>query len=399
VPPPAHAFPWYLAGVSSWFASSGMQTIVFPWLVTVVLHEPAARVGIAQMSLMAPSIFLMLLGGAVADRADCRRLLVRGHLVAALPPLLLGLAIAQGWLAYGGLIVYALAVGTAGAFVMPARDAMLTRVAVGGVGRAVAVMTAMQFGAQLVGIAVGGSAGALGAPSVLLLQAVVLAFGGVAALRLPAAPPVAGSPGHSRLRAMRDGLRAAARSPILVPVLIANLAVGVLYVGAFLVILPLIVRDVYGGDSAQLSLVSLGFWGGTIGSTVIQIRLGALRRPGRAIVVALFLGAGVLAAMVWPNPFPAFVALCLVWGLGAGVVMTQARTLVQAAASETHRARILTLFQLGLMGGAPVGALLIGYLAALTGPRGAAVYPAACMLLVLAGLLLRSRLWRQGAAR
>ena len=120
--PAARAFPWYLAGTSSWFASSGMQTIVFPWLVTVVLHEPAARVGIAQMSLMAPSIFLMLLGGAVADRADCRRLLVRGHLVAALPPLLLGAAIAGGWLVYDGLIAYALAVGTAGAFVMPALD-------------------------------------------------------------------------------------------------------------------------------------------------------------------------------------------------------------------------------------------------------------------------------------
>jgi len=399
VSPAARAFPWYLAGTSSWFASSGMQTIVFPWLVTVVLHEPAARVGIAQMSLMAPSIFLMLLGGAVADRSDCRRLLVRGHLVAALPPLLLGGAIAGGWLAYGGLIAYALAVGTAGAFVMPARDAMLTRVAAGGLGRAVAVMTATQFAAQLVGIAVGGSAGTIGAPALLLLQAAVLAFGGIAALRLPAAPPMAGAAARSRLGAMRDGLRAAAESSILVPVLIANLAVGVLYVGAFLVILPLVVRDVYGGGSAQLSLVSLGFWGGTIGSTLVQIRLGALRRPGRAIVVALFLGAGVLAAMAWPSPFPAFVALCLVWGLGAGVVMTQARTLVQSAAPETHRARILSLFQLGLMGGAPVGALLIGYLAALTGPRGAAVYPATCMLLVLAGLLLRSRLWQQGEAR
>jgi MFS family permease len=376
-----------------------MQTIVFPWLVTVVLHEPAARVGIAQMSLMAPSIFLMLLGGAVADRADCRRLLVRGHLVAALPPLLLGAAIAWGALSYGGLIAYALAVGTAGAFVMPARDAMLTRVAAGGLGRAVAVMTATQFAAQLVGIAVGGSAGTIGAPALLLLQAAVLASGGIAALRLPAAPPVAGAAARSRLGAMRDGLRAAAESPILVPVLIANLAVGIFYVGAFLVILPLIVRDVYGGGSAQLSLVSLGFWGGTIGSTLVQIRLGALRRPGRAIVVALFLGAAILAVMAWPGPFPAFVVLCLVWGLGAGVVMTQARTLVQAAAPETHRARILSLFQLGLMGGAPVGALLIGYLTALTGPRGAVVYPATCMLLVLAGLLLRSRLWQQGEAR
>ncbi len=278
--PAARAFSWYLAGTGSWFASSGMQTIVFPWLVTVVLHEPAARVGIAQMSLMAPSIFLMLLGGAVADRADCRRLLVRGHLVAAVPPLLLGAAIAGGGLTYGGLIVYALAVGTAGAFVMPARDAMLTRVAAGGLGRAVAVMTATQFAAQLVGIGLGGSAGAIGAPALLLLQAAVLAFGGIAALRLPAAPPMAGAAARSRLGAMRDGLRAAAGSPILVPVLIANLAVGVLYVGAFLVILPLIVRDVYGGGSAQLSLVSLGFWGGTIGSTLVQIRAGSPAAPG-----------------------------------------------------------------------------------------------------------------------
>jgi hypothetical protein len=60
--------------------------------------------------------------------------------------------------------------------------------------------------------------------------------------------------------------------------------------------------------------------------------------------------------------------------------------------------RCLLVFQLGLMGGAPVGALLIGYLAALTGPRAAVVYPAACMLLVLVGLLLGSRLWRQGSA-
>jgi MFS family permease len=399
VRPAARVFPWYLAGISSWFASTGMQNIVFSWLVTVVLHEPPARVGVAQMSLMAPSIFLMLLGGAVADRADCRRLLVRGHLVAALPPLLLGVAIARGGLTYVALIAYALAVGTVGAFVMPARDAMLTHVAAGGLGRAVAVMTATQFAAQLIGIAVGGGAGTIGAPALLFLQAALLAAGGLAALRLPAAPPVPEAAARSRLAAMRDGLRAAAESPIVAPVLIANLAVGVLYVGAFFVILPLIVRDIYRGGSAELSLLSLGFWGGTIGSTLVQIRLGPLRRPGRAIVLALLLGAGVLAAMAWPGPFPALVALCVVWGLGAGVVMTQARTLVQAAAPDTHRARILSLFQLGLMGGAPVGALLIGYVAGFTGPRAAVVYPAAGMLLVLAGLLLRSRLWQQGEAR
>ena len=187
-------------------------------------------------------------------------------------------------------------------------------------------------------------------------------------------------------------------SPVIAPVLLAQLAVGILYVGAFLVVMPLLVRDVYAGGSAELSLVSVAFWGGTITATLAQIRIGAMRRPGRAILLALAFGALVLAAMSLALPFRGLLGLCLVWGLGAGVVITQGRTLVQQAAPASHRARILSLFQLGLMGGAPVGALLIGYLAAVTGPRAAPVYPAACMLLILAGLFARSQLWRQGAA-
>jgi MFS family permease len=167
-------------------------------------------------------ILFMLLGGAVADRADCRRLLVRGHLLVALPPLLLGTAIARGWLAYGGLVAYALAVGTIGAFVMPARDVMLTRVAEGGLGRAVAIMTATQFAAQLAGIAAGAAAGAVGAPALLFLQSAMLALGGVAALRLPAASrplgprSVVASPpcatGSAPRRARRFSLRCSART-------------------------------------------------------------------------------------------------------------------------------------------------------------------------------------------
>jgi predicted MFS family arabinose efflux permease len=102
--------------------------------------------------------------------------------------------------------------------------------------------------------------------------------------------------------------------------------------------------------------------------------------------------------MSLPLPLAGLLFLCLVWGLGAGVVITQGRTLVQAAAPASHRARVLSLFQLGMMGGAPIGALLIGYLTAFTGPRAATVYPAACMLLILAWLWSRSRLWQQRAA-
>ncbi|MGB5949105.1 MAG: hypothetical protein WBG82_07270, partial [Parvibaculum sp.] len=42
----------YLGGQASWYISLGIQFVIFPFLVTQVLHEPAARLGIAQMSLM-----------------------------------------------------------------------------------------------------------------------------------------------------------------------------------------------------------------------------------------------------------------------------------------------------------------------------------------------------------
>ena len=373
--------------------------IVFPWLVAVVLKEPAQRVGIAQMVMMAPAIVFMLLGGAVADRADCRRLLFRYHLLAALAPLALAGVVAVGALGYPALLGYGLAMGTLSAFMTPTRDALLTRVVRLRPERAIAVTSASQFVFQMFGIVVAGWAGRIGAQALLVGQAVILTAGALAVSRLAPAPSAAAHRhDESRLAAMRDGIREAARSERIFPVIVAMLAVGVFYGGAFSVILPLIVRDVYGGGSGELALVNTCFWGGTIASTMLQIRLGALRRPGRAVLLALAGGAVVLAAMAAPGPLWAFALLCFVWGIGGGVTLTQGRTIVQLEAPESHRARVLAIFQLGFAGGAPVGALGMGYLVALTGPRLAAIYPAAGMAVVLTFLFLRSGLWRHTSA-
>ena len=69
-------------------------------------------------------------------------------------------------------------------------------------------------------------------------------------------------------------------------------------------------------------------------------------------------------------PFPVFVALIFVWGLGAGITMTQGRTIVQIVAPATHRARLMSLFQLGLGGGGPIGAFIAGTIWLGLGPQG-----------------------------
>jgi len=387
-------FRWYLGGHAAWFTSLGIQMIAFPWLVAVVLGEPAQRVGIAQMAVMAPAMLFMLYGGAVADRADCRRLLLRYQAMATLPPLALAGCIMAGALGYSVLIAYGLAMGTLTAFVMPTRDTLLSRVVIHGRARAIAITSAAQFIFQLIGIGATGFAGRIGASALLVTQAVILGLGAWSVSRLAPAPPTATHrEGESTLAAMQDGLRAVRRSDRLFPVVVSMLAVGIFYGGAFSVVLPLMVRDVFGGSSGEMALVNTAFWVGTIASTLLQIRQGALQRPGRAVLLGLAWGSIVLLAMAVPSPLWVFALVCVVWGAGAGVVLTQGRTIVQLETPESHRARALAIFQLGFTGGSPIGALGMGYLVANVGPRAALVYPAAAMIVVLAILFLRSGLW------
>ena len=106
-------------------------------------------------------------------------------------------------MSYAVLVAYGLAMGTFSALIVPARDALLSRVAVGWVPRAVAVASAVSLVCQLTGIAMGAAAGSLGAPVLLIAQAAVLIAGAVATARTVAAPPPE-TPAESRLTRHRQ---------------------------------------------------------------------------------------------------------------------------------------------------------------------------------------------------
>ena len=139
-----NAFPVYLLGLGTWFVPLGIQMVLFPWLVAVVLHMDAFAVGVAQAALMAPALLFLPLGGLVADRGNPRRLLLRYHMLYAAPPLALAAVLMTGALSYPLLIAYGIAAGAIGAFAIPTRDALLPVVSKGvGLPRAVALATAL----------------------------------------------------------------------------------------------------------------------------------------------------------------------------------------------------------------------------------------------------------------
>lgn len=392
-PSPDPGFRAYLGGLSAWFLAQGIGMVMVQWLVSDVLRRSAEDLGLVQMCAMGPALLFMLYGGAVADRGDARRQLMICHVLAAMPPLVLATLALTGELDMMTMIIYGAATGTIAAFAIPARDGLLPRVTRLPMPRAVALATGMQFLSQLLGIGAAMAADRTGAAPPLIAQGLVLLAGtlAIACLRPQPTMHVAGTKDGGLV----DGLRVAAREPRIWPVIALIFAIGVLYVAPFMVVLPIAVRDVYGGGSMRLALLNLMFWAGTIAASFAMARFGAgLAHRGRAMVLALSMGFVVLALMALLPPFPVVLALIFVWGTGAGVTMTQGRTIVQMAAPASHRGRVLALFQLGFMGGAPIGAPVVGAIASGHGLTVSMLAAALGMVVVVAVVLATSTIWR-----
>jgi MFS family permease len=383
---PSRGFSWYVAGVATWFGAFGMQQVLFAWLVVGELRAEPRWVGVAQSASMVPSFLLILLGGAVSDRRDRRALLIRLHLLAAALALGLVAVVAGGALSLGVLIVYALAIGSTSAFVAPARDALLSDVAGANMMRAVTAMTLVQWTAQGAGALVGGSARWIGTLPALGLLATTYLLGAPTLARLAKPPPHAGT-AYAALRVsdLWVGVRAVLRSPTLRPVAILVSAVGALFVGPMMVVFPLLIRDHYGGDVAELGLLQTCFPLGTILGSLALLARGGIRRKGLAQIVALLAGSACLGSVGFGLPLWGTLFAVVLWGLGAAVFMNSGRTVFQEQAPPERRGSVLSVYMLGFLGASGlVGAPVSGFLAGWIGPLATCVAASASMLAVVA---------------
>ncbi|MFC4724411.1 MFS transporter [Glycocaulis abyssi] len=386
----------YMAVVAAWFASFGLQTTLFPGVINFTLAESPARLGIAQAALTAPMLFLLPLTGVLAERADRRTLLLVFHCVAGVSAGIMSALLYAGMLSYEALVVYALVVGSAGAFVMPARDSAVngvTRVTqrLGrplSLQRAIVFASLVQFGAQIAGMGAGFLASYTGPAPLFGVQALILFAGGLIALSMPRLPrprehtePV--------LTALVTGLRTVISSPVIWPMTLIMIAVGALVVGGgFFVIIPVLVRDIYLAGYDVLAGLMVTFWVGAFLSNIILARLPLIERPGRTLMVVQAAAALALGCIALPLPLPVLFVTIFVWGLAGGVAMSLSRALVQENAPKRQIARVMSVYQLGLFGGMPAGAVIMGYVVEWMGPRDAALIPAGGILAVLIVIVL-----------
>lgn len=390
--PPKAEFPWYLAGSSAWLAAMTVQTYLVQWLLVFHLDVEAMEFGASRALMEVPPLAMLLLGGLFADRFDGRKLLMALGLAACLPPL--AMAAGVGRLEYWTIIAFGIAMALLQTASDPARAAMMNRVTRLDIQRTVALTT---FATTLVGIGAYQLAGrleALGLVNVLLIQAGLFVMAAAAAGKLSPQPqplPVASPALGADLVA---GLRALWQAPLVRDIIGINFASALFNAGAYIVVLPLVVRDVYAGDGAFLANMFTVFTIGSTSATLLLFFLMPLRRPGRVFLLMQTTRIAILLGLWLAPPTWLFFALILAWGVNMGVTTTVVRTTVQELAPEAHRAKILAILIASFMVASPVSALILGAVAALGEVRAGLLPGVFVSLAILIVGVFGTGLWR-----
>ena len=393
------SLPWYFGGQGVWYSAMGLQMVLFPFLSAFVLGLDARYIGIAQLAIMGPGLLFLLPAGVIADHLDERSYLIKLHLLAAIPPIFLASILFADKLSFGLLIGYAVFAGTLTTLAVPARDSLLNHlVPHASLNRFIAFATAIQFGGQLVGMAAAGLAKYFGPAPFFLVHSSMMLIGALSLSRIHIAKhDVSHAPLGKDLRRYANSIGEAIsflfKSKVLGPIMICNSAIGFFFVGSFMVAVPLFVRDVFHGATQQISALHISFFLGTVLSALTIMRIGHIKNRGRMMVIGMTMGTLLCFMMTRDVPFGAFAGIMFTWGIGAGIVMTMSRTIIQEAAPDAMRARLLAAFQMGIMGFGPFGSLLTGFVINLYGPKNAMFVPFVGMGLTLLVVTVTTGIW------
>jgi len=361
------SFRSYITASSATMFSFSMQQLLLSWLLIGELHEGANRVGLAQAIVGVPGLFIMLWGGASADRVDPRGLLIRVYALSVAIPLYLLLIDQLHTLTFWTVTSWALLMSVANSFQSPAQAALLNRSAGTRVQEGVTAATAVGFIMQMIGLGLAGQLETIGLSTVLVVQAFAILVGCLMIRRLPSATaaPVIGPDGRAvrpppAWRSVADGLQVIGRDRLVLSVLVLNLISMLFNAGSFTLVFPFIMTRIYGGDAAFLALMLVVFWAGGSAVNFAMLKFMPLRHPGR-----LFLGMQLTRALIfglyWIEPaLWLLIVATFLWGMNMGVTTTMSRSMIQESASEAYRGRILSVYNVGFLGAQPLGALMLG---------------------------------------
>lgn len=350
----------FLTGHTANALSIGVQMVLVAWLAAGVLQLSPAGIAWVQAAVLAPNLALILFAGAMVDRHHPARILALTN-----TGLLLVHLVALGLLLAGlfdriSLLLYALCLGSGNSFVQSAREKLVAQLDDQRLQKNISLAGVCQYLAQAVGIAIASLMDYLGAYVIVGLQAGLCLLALTCYARLTQLVPQIAPLTGPLAPAVGTALRRVWQQVALRHLILLVAFNGLMHLGMFLVLLPVLARDYVSFSSFEYALLQLCFTLGSVLSFWVILQRGKVRHPGQAVLFCLlYTGMIALALAAGPTLYGLF-GLIFLWGVVAGASANLSRLVLQTQVPDDFRGRAMAVYQLALFGMAPLGALLAG---------------------------------------
>jgi len=371
-----------VSNVGTW-----MQRTAQDWIVlTQLTHHNATAVGIVMGLQFGPQLLMLPFSGFAADHLDRRKLLLTTQATMGLLALGLGILTITGLVQLWHVYVFAFLLGCAAAFDAPARQTFVSElVGEADLSNAVGLNSTSFNAARMIGPAVAGVLIAgVGTGWVFLINAVSYAAV-IVSLCLLRVDQL-----HRSARAVRtrgslvEGFRYVWHRSDLKSVLFMLLFVGTFGLNFPIYISTMSVTAFHAGASEYGLLTSVMAIGSVAGALLAAQR--AKAHVALVFVASAVFGLGLAVAAVMPT-YWLFGGALVIIGVSAQTFTTTVISTVQLSTDPAMRGRVMAIVMAIALGGTPIGAPIVGWVADTFGPRWAlAVGAAAGLVAAIIGL-------------
>lgn len=357
-----------------WFASllssigTWAQQVAEPW-VLLTLGASSFLIGLDSFAMNAPLWLLTLAGGALADRADRRRVIALFQSIQMLCPtaivVLLGIHLIEPWM----IIVLSVVVGITDALSMPSFQSIVPSIVKREqIGQGLALNSTQFNLSRILGPAIAGVLMSnVGAMACFVVSAAsYVPFIGVALWILPRRTPDALRADAPPRRHSLADIGDLFREPHLRGALLTVFTTGVLC-APLVTFSSVLVKVVFRGDATHFSTAVASFGaGGLLGAAGLLSVAPSVDRRRLSSVCALAYGA-VLILTALNTSLWALPPLLALAGASMTISNTAANSLLQATTNPRRLGQTVGLYMLAMRGGISLGALVTGATVGLLG--------------------------------
>jgi MFS family permease len=355
-----------VSNVGTW-----MQRTAQDWIVlTQLTHNNATALGVVMALQFGPQVLLLPLTGFAADHLDRRKLLITTQASMGTLALGLGILTIAGFVQLWHVYVFAFLLGCVTAFDSTARQTFVSELVVeADLSNAVGLNSTSFNLARMIGPAIAGVLiSKIGSGWVFLINALSFAAVITSLCLLRVGELHLRNKPVPSLQSFAEGFHYVSKRPDLKAVLLMLFLIGTFGINFSIFISTMSVTVFHAGAGKFGLLMSIMAIGSVAGAL-----LSARREKSHItllFVSAAIFGFGFVLAAIMPTYWLFGLALIII-GASAQTFTTTANSTVQLSTEPAMRGRVMAIHLAISLGGTPIGAPIVGWVADTFGPRSA----------------------------